>query len=378
MWFARSLPTAALDLPLVEAILGGRMRLLALILSIASAIPSLASAQPIPRPSWLRLGPSLPSDPSVPLPAALRHIAEDVPNEGTPRPDEHYPVSNEHRHDLWFAHIRDLGGAFVGVGTDQCYTLAAVQNAQLVWIVDFDPLVPLVHRMYGVLVPASEDASALVARFSSAEEEATEALLRDGLAQDPERDAILGMFERNRGRMHGYLRRAQRNVVEGTGASWLSDPELYRRVRALFVGGRVIARNGDVTADGALRAVARAATRLGVPVRVVYFSNAEQFFRFGEGFRENLDALPGDARSIVLRTFRGDDAPYPRGDRWHYMVQPLEDMRARIRENGYRASRQFLMDVMSTRARLDASGLSIVDASVPRRYELADDEARDP
>lgn len=323
---------------------------------VLSALPALA--QPA----------ALPPDRGAPLPPALRRIAEDVPNEGTPRPREHYPVSNEHRHDLYFPHVRDLGGAFVGVGTDQCYTLAAVQNAELVWIVDFDPLVPLVHRMYGVLVPPSETPEALVARFAPERSDETAALLARALAGDPQADEIVAAFGRHRQPMYTYFRRALRNVRAGVGASWLSDPALYARVRALHRGGRVIARNGDVTADGALRAVGRAARQLRVPLRVIYFSNAEQFFSFVQPFRENLDALYTDERSVVLRTFRERGAPYPMGERWHYMVQPVADMRARIRENGYRNSRQLVFDLLSAPRRVGANGVSVLDERVPRRY----------
>lgn len=342
-----------------------------LVATVVALVPLLAHAQPSGRShAALRI----PADRATPLPEALRRIAEDIPDEGTPTPDVHYPVTNEHRHDLWFPYVRDLGGGFVGVGTDQCYTLAAVQNAELAWIVDFDPLVRLVHRMYGVLVPESEDPAALVARFAEENEDATAALLRDRLRDEPRAAEVVAAFRRNRSRMAVTLRRAARNVQQGVGASWLADPELYRRVRALHLGGRIIARNGDITADGALRAVARAARRLGVPIRVVYFSNAEQFFRYGAAFRANVDALPTDAHSIVLRTFRERGVPYPSRDRWHYMVQPVDDLRARIRENGYRRSRQIVFDLMASRAHLGESGVSVVDERVRRRYDLTRDK----
>jgi hypothetical protein len=337
-----------------------RTAFLATSLVLLAAAP--ASAQPRA---------ALPPDRATPLPAELRRIAEDVPDEGTPNPGEHYPTSNEHRHDLWLSHVRDLGGAFVGVGTDQCYTLAAMQNAELLWVVDFDPLVPLVHRMYGVLVPASDTPDALIAHFAPEQQRATEALLTERLAGDPQVRAIVSAFGRHRGHMYNYLRRARRNVRGGVAASWLSDPALYARVRALHRGGRVIARNGDVTADGALRAVGRAAQRLGVPLRVIYFSNAEQFFPFNEGYRANLDALHTDDRSVVLRTFRERGAPYPVGERWHYMVQPVNDLRARIRESGYRHSRQIVFDLLAARAQVGANGVSVVDSRVPRRYDAA-------
>jgi hypothetical protein len=334
-----------------------------ILLSIPLLSASIASAQP--------RAPRVPEDPSAPLSAEARRIAEDVPNEGTPNPPEHYPVSNEWNHHLWFPHIRDLGGAFVGVGTDQTYTLAAVQNARFVWIVDFDPLVPVIHRLYSVLVPISDSPDALVARFSDDRRDETEALLREHLAGAPDLETVVRAYQRNRDRMHGYLGRVQRNVVGGVAASWLADPALYARVRALHTSGRIVARNGDVTADGALRAVGRAATALGIPMRVVY-SNAEQFFPFRADFRANFDSLPTDERSIVLRTFRERGAPYPPRERWHYMVQPVSDMQARIRENGYRHSRQIVLDLMRARRALGANGVSVVDASVPRLFDLSD------
>lgn len=304
---------------------------------------------------------------SRPLLMPLRRIAEAVPDELLPVPERHYPVSNEHRHDLFFPHISDLGGAFVGVGSDQCYTLAAVQRAELVWIVDYDPLIRLVHRMYGVLVVASDSADALVARFAPANEQQTASLLQSELEGNPRASEIVAAYRRNRARMHRYLRRAARNVREGRGASWLADPELYARVRALHASGRIIARTGDLNGTGTLRAVARAARRLGLPIRVLYLSNAEQFFRFGPAYRENLEALPTDARSIVLRTFREPGAPYPPGERWHYMVQPMDDLRARIRDYGYRHSREIVLDLLASRGNLGEDGASVVDARVRRR-----------
>lgn len=347
-------------------------RLLAMLL----LLPSTAFAQPgVSRPSSLvgddGAAARVPSDPSMPLDVGSRRIANAVPDEGTPDPGEHYPISNEFRHDLWFDAVRDLGGAFVGVGTDQCYTLAAVQNASMLWVVDFDPLVPVIHRLYAVLVPASDTPAALLARFAEENQLGTISLLGEQLADAQDRDAIIRAYRRNRGRMFPYLRRVLRNRPAGTAASWLSDPMLYARVRALIAAGRVVARNGDVTANGAMRAVGRAAHELGVPVRVLYFSNAEQFFSYGPDYRANVDGLPTDERTIVLRTFREPGVPYPDGDRWHYMVHPLADMQARLRESGYRHSRQFVRDLMQRRGRhVGQNGLSLLDANVPRRFGL--------
>lgn len=304
-------------------------------------------------------------DPASPLPAAARAALDAVPSEPLPEPEEHYPTSNEWRHDLFFDAIRDLGGAFVGVGTDQCYTLAAVQNASLLVVVDYDPIVPRVHRMYGVLVGASPTPAELLARFDEGAERETAALLEQALAGDPEQRAIVRTYRGNRGRFAQYLAHVARLSRDGRASSWLSDPALYARVRALFANGRVIARAGDVTGATTLRGVGAALRAASIPVRAIYFSNAEQFFRYTPDFAANLRALPTDARSIVLRTFRHRRAVYPEGDTWHYMVQPVTDLDERITA-GYRRMPQIVLDAIS--ARLDPRGITVVSASTPRRY----------
>lgn len=310
----------------------------------------------------------------TPPPDAAHRIAANVPDERTPDPGEHYPISNEWRHDLFFPAVRDLEGAFVGVGTDQCYTLAAVQRARWVWVVDFDPIVPLVHRLYEALVPASDTPAELVARFAAEQRQATAALVRArwgaGASPGAQSARILGVLRRNRERMHRYLTRLLTHRVEGSAASWLSDEKHYRRVQRLFRQGRIIARNGDLTnGQGALKAVARAAERLDVPVRVLYLSNAEQFFPYRKGFRENLRRLPVDDRSLVLRTFRERGITYPAGDRWHYMVQPIADLRQRVLGRDYRHSRQLVRDLMAGRGRhVGRKGVSTLDAQVPAQF----------
>lgn len=312
----------------------------------------------------LALAPSSAGAQAPPLTDTERAIVDAVPSETTPEPDAHYQVSNEWRHDLWFDSIRDLGGAFVGVGSDQGYTLAAIQNASLIWIVDYDAVVRHTHRMYGVLVGASATPEELLARFDEGAEDETRALLERELEGDPEVRGVVRAYLRNRGRFRGYLDHVSRLRRDGQATSWLSDPTLYARIRALFAAGRVIARTGDVTGTTTLRAVGEATRRLDVPVRVVYFSNAEAFFAYTRDFQANLESLPTDERAVVLRTFRSAQAPYPRRDTWHYLIESVTDFRERL-ALGYRRSEQIVNDAIATG--LDPSGATRIDEHTRRR-----------
>lgn len=299
----------------------------------------------------------------APLSADERALLAAIPDEHTPESKQHYFRSNEWFHSLLKDTLRGRGGAYVGVGSDQNYTMAALAGSELMLLIDFDARIPWVHRIYGVLISASATPDELVARFAPDQVEASMQLLREGLAGDAQAETIARHFEKLNKRWFRYAQRVRRLEV-----SWLGDPALYAHVRSLFTSGRVVARNGDLTGTATLRAIADAATKLHTPVRVVYFSNAEQFFKYGKTFRESMELLPSDERSVVVRTvhhWRLQTAKPNDYTEWHYMVEDFPDFKARMNA-GYRSSFRLVRDVAVHRAE-SASGdaLSLLTAKVP-------------
>src|SRR5690606_20098978 len=89
-------------------------------------------------------------DPLGPLPDEVRARFEGLPRD--PKPDalvrnSHYWISNELNQDLWYEHVADLGGAYLGVGTDQNYLLAGWAKSDLVVVVDFDEAIADLHQV---------------------------------------------------------------------------------------------------------------------------------------------------------------------------------------------------------------------------------------
>ncbi|MCB9611105.1 MAG: hypothetical protein H6721_18945 [Sandaracinus sp.] len=307
---------------------------------------------------------AVPADPSAPLSDAARARLEALPNESIAPPPEFYFRTNERRHDLLANELANLGGAVVGVGSDQLYTLAAQTRASLIVGVDYDERVPMVHAIYSVLVPEAETPDALAAFFTAARAPQTRALLAERLASHPRKDDVLRLFDRYRDDWERYLPGVSRRVRQGVVGSWLADPGHYAHIRALFRAGRVHSRCGDLTGTTTVRAVGDALRELGVPVRVFYLSNADQFFPYGDGFKANFAALPTDERSLVVRTLRHPDLPNATNDRWHYVVQPVADLRARLETGAYPRSQLLAEDLIHAR-RGREGGFSRLDESVP-------------
>lgn len=315
------------------------------------ATPALAaSTSPAPRPV-LTTSPSpppptapapttpppatAPAEDTAQLPAALTPEQRTTMRAGpedtlTPTPI-HYMKSNEVRHDVWFPYIAGKRGAYFGVGSDQNYTLAAVARSEFVFLSDIDQSVVDLHRNYEVLIEASPDPAALVEKFQPAAADAAIALLTAAYADLPEveRRRLIRLYRNARETVRIHVERVQKRTQDDEPTTWLSDPAQYAYVRALFQADRVRPMAGNLVGPNALTSAGAAARALGAPIRVVYFSNAEEYFMYTPQFIANVESFTGDDSSLVLRTIYSKD--WVHADQlWAYQVQPLADYKSRL------------------------------------------------
>lgn len=311
--------------------------------------------------AWLALAGVAEAQPA-PLSAEQRRIASAVPDGRSGSPDRSYVVSNEWAHRRFFDHLDGLGGAMVAVGADQAYTMAAAAGSELLWAVDYDPVIARTHRMYTALVAESATPEALLARFEADAEDESVRLIeaRWGDAARP----VVRTYRRYRRRLRVYLRNVHRYAH---GRTWLNSPDWYAHVRALHAGGRVVARTADVTGPGTFEGIGDAARGLGITVRVVYLSNLEMFIANRPQLVANMRALPTDARSLLLRTAYHPRLQSAPRDHWHYIVQPYPDYLARLATGRYLYANSITEDLI--RAHRGGDGSSVIDDSVPMRED---------
>lgn len=248
-----------------------------------------------------------------------------------PRPEISYVMSNESRHDLWFPYIDGVGGAYVGVGSDSNYTLMGHARSEVVFLVDHDPRIVDVHRVYEILIKASADPDTLLRHFERDQQEATIARIEAATAGLPaERQrALVRTYRATRETLRRYLSKLRVRRHGGCPSTWLSNPSIYAHVRTLYQQGRVRILPGDLRGKTTLPTVIAALRALHLPVKVLYLSNAEQYFAYTKYVRINLGTLPTAAGGVVLRTIFQD--PWEHADGfWAYQVQDIEDFQRRL------------------------------------------------
>lgn len=255
----------------------------------------------------------------------------------------HYVKSNEVRHDVYFPYVAGKGGAYIGVGSDQNYTVMAAAGSELAFLLDIDQSVVDLHRCYEALIEASPDPKTLYERWSAAQEEESVGLIAAMYAGLPEADRkrIVRLYRAARETVYIHLDHVIERTRDGKPTTWLSSPEMYAHVRRLYEADRIRMMGGDLTGGNSLQTAATAARALGVPVRVIYFSNAEEYFDYTAQFVANVEAQPGDEQTVVLRTIYSKK--WVHADQlWAYQVQPWSDFRARLADRKNRSRNPML------------------------------------
>lgn len=303
-----------------------------------------------------------------------RTALADVPEERIfGSPIEHFTVSNEYRHDLWFPFVRGLGGAYVGVASDQNYTLIAAARSEVAYLIDLDRQVVDLHGIYAALIAAAPDPAAFMAFFAdkaSARRESRQVLL-DALSghSSSDRTRVLAFFDAQRGALAEYLQKVQSSQK----GSWLADPDAYTYIRAMFAMGRIRVLQGNLTGRQTMAGIAASARALGVPINILYLSNAEEYLFYTERFSNNVRALPLAPESVLLRTihdrFEGWESCGDGDTRWNYQVQLLDDFAQRLGARGRgRNQDRTTMLVGATRegaVQRRARGVSVIAPSKP-------------
>lgn len=287
--------------------------------SRAAAEPQGAAARPTPpivaaapaTPAPTDPPPTSATSPLPPLDAAARALflgpaadepAAELGGVTEARKGQHYVTGNERTLEAFYPRIRGLGGAYVGVGSDQAYLLLGWSRAELAWLTDYDPVVVDLHAVYHALFAAADGPDAFLELWHKEHKPRAIAALHaaypgaDGLRREL-------LYRRHRARVAKRLGQLQQSMTAAGVPCFLSDADEYAHVRGLVETGRVRALLADLTREGALRQIGAAARALAIPVRVVYLSNAEEYWeRLPQAFRDNLAALHVDERSVVLRT----------------------------------------------------------------------------
>lgn len=290
---------------------------------------------------------------------------DDLPRARNLRAD-HYPASNERRIDLFEPKIRDLRGGYVGVGTDQNLTFIAWAKSDYAYLMDFDPVVVMVNKIHFHFIELSPTFAEYKALWDRRSQAQSLEIVKRRFANTPDAPLIdIAWKTAHRGGTDVPDRLNDLEYMEKKFGlkTFTNDPAQYNYIRTMIQKGRIMAVGGDLTGTKTLQSIAAAARRIGLPIRVLYMSNAEEYFRYPDTFRNNIISLPVDASSMVVRTATSGakyEFGYPPGEKFedipfHYNIQPIANLQTWMKFRRY----QSILTVVRGRTTI-SQGFSIV------------------
>jgi hypothetical protein len=298
------------------------------------------------------------NDPSLPLPERIRQRFSAIPND--PDPDSlvrnsHYWISNENAHYVWNKPIADIGGVFVGVGTDQVYMLAAWSKAVIIVPLDFDKAITNLHWAYGVAFSLADNPDDFRKLFGDAQKEK---MLDAIKAAYPERAKVISKaYESGRAHVNNRLRAVANKYNKLGIATFVNDQAQFDYIKMLWANNRVFPVCGDLTADSTMLDLAAALRDTGMQLGVLYLSNAEHYFEFVPSYRRNIIAQPFAENGVALRTRQMTFLGVPEDGDYHYNVHPGANFQAWMKNN--RIQDQYKLLRLKTDT--EVKGLSVID-----------------
>ncbi len=266
--------------------------------------------------------------PEDPAPEKLLGVSKD--HEG-----QHFVAGNETGLHFFEPRIARLGGAYVGVGADQAYVLMGWARPEVAWLMDYDMYVVRIHKIHLLFFGAANSPDDYLRLWSEEGTADAGKLIRSMVSDAKEQKLLLHRYRQSSGRVYRRLRALKKKLPI---PFYLTDQQQFEHIQSMHREGRIRPMRANLLAAAGMRGIGEAAKSLGVPVRVVYLSNAEQYWDYGEAFRSNFLSLPTDERSVILRT-RGS---YLINRDYRYIVQPLQNFQENLKDPAVTSLKSYL------------------------------------
>ena len=231
----------------------------------------------------------------------------------------HYLTSNEGHPYLFYPKLKDLGGGYVGVGSEQNYLFIDWQKPRFAWISDYDPWIKQIHQIYHLFFLHAKTPDEFLALWQPAQMQQAQKLIQQAYPLPQQKALLIGRYKRARNKIMLRLQLIKKKMQEKKIPSFLTNQNSYLYIRAMIKAKRIRPLQGNLLDQTGIIALGKAAKQLQTPIRVLYLSNAEQYWNYNGVFRTNMRALPVDNKSILIRTI----LTWKRNFDYAYIVQPF-------------------------------------------------------
>jgi hypothetical protein len=240
-----------------------------------------------------------------------------------------YVTSNEPYRYVWEHHLKNVGGGYVGVGSDQNYDFIATAKSEWAWVYDYDPNIYRLHKLIRPLIMKSENPKEFISYFDKSRSEEIYDLLKSEYTEKEAQEYISLFYSYYRRMAKAYKRGLNAYPIKEFG--WLSNQDKFEYIRTMYQQDRIIIVKGDLMGDKAFSSIGKIARKMNLPIRIFYVSNAPLAWGsiITPSYSANVAALPYDDTSLFLSTYGGGGG-FMQRRYWLYITANAKEIRDRI------------------------------------------------
>ena len=148
---------------------------------------------------------------------------------------KHFLAGNERHFEVFYPHLKGLGGGYMGVGSDQAYVFIGWMRPQFAWLTDYDLWVVSLHKVYHTLFLSAETPQEFVAYWAKSAKAKTAKMLRAKGHSDHE----VRVYELARYKAWIRFRWMKRHFPKLKIPTFVTDLETYTFIRNMIRMGRI-------------------------------------------------------------------------------------------------------------------------------------------
>lgn len=278
---------------------------------------------------------------------------------------DHYPASNERRIDLFMPRIEGLGGGYIGVGTDQNFSFIAKARSECAFLMDFDAEIVKVNQVHLFFWNISQNYEEFRSYWDPKNKKTSETLIQEK-GGTIVKDLLAGFrLGHTSNWVPGRLDELDYMNKKFGLVTFAQSDEEFQYIKKLIEQKRIRPVVGNLLGDKSMDNISFALKEIKCPIRILYTSNAEEYFSFPAAFRQNILNLYTDENGVIIRTITAGTKHgwgYPEGEKYpekypfHYNVQKLNNLKMWMRLK----SKLSIYDIMKGRTTV-AKGFSEID-----------------
>lgn len=248
-----------------------------------------------------------------------------------------YVTSNEPWRYVWAHHLKNLGGGYVGVGSDQGYDFISSARSEWAWVYDYDPNIYRLHKLLRAIILAAETPEEFVAYFDSSKRKALEAIVTAEYSEAEAKEYMTLYYAYSRRMANTYRNSLKEYPIKDFG--WLAVQENYDHIRTMYQQERLVIVKGDLMGVNAFHSISSLAQQMEIPIRIFYVSNAPLAWggAITPGYRANLEVMyPAfDENSVFITAHGGGGQKLHERGRWNYITANARLISQRISQHYY-------------------------------------------